>query len=366
MTSGSGSTGQTPEGTGSQPPASRPEPDAATEPTASHPPDPAPATLPDADRRSAGPPGSGTFTIEGRAAPGLFVVGWLASILGIGAILVGGLATDLARLVLVSLGLALLSAGLVAGAGSQALERRARGVAGYAGPSPFLVFAATIPLVFLLGVGLGLVFDLADVPSDGPLGLLAGSLATAAAYFLVVGLAVVGTGSLSWDEIGMRLPSRAVIGDVLRAVTLAVPIVFVTAILAAILTSFLPVPQSPLPQPTDATGWLVNAVVAVVVAPVSEEMLFRGFATTAWARRLGHVRAIMRGGLFFAFVHVLTGITGDSFLPAAQAAFVAFAIRIPIGLALGWVFLRFRSLWPSVALHAAYNGVTLLFAFAAQ
>ena len=70
----------------------------------------------------------GTFTIEGRSAPALFVIGWLATLLGAGFLVVGvlsgGGATSLALIVV---GLLLLSVGLVAGAGSQGIERRARG-----------------------------------------------------------------------------------------------------------------------------------------------------------------------------------------------------------------------------------------------
>src|SRR5712691_10856643 len=90
-------------------------------------------------------PGMSTFTIEGRAAPGLFVVGWLASITGLVLILVGVLAPS--GLFLYFFGPTVLTVGLVAGAGNQAIERRARGAA-YAGPSPYLVFGTIIAAVF--------------------------------------------------------------------------------------------------------------------------------------------------------------------------------------------------------------------------
>ena len=65
-------------------------------------------------------PGVGIFTIEGRAAPGLFVVGWVASVLGGGLVLGGVTGPSTAILVV---GLAVLSAGLIAAAGGQAIER---------------------------------------------------------------------------------------------------------------------------------------------------------------------------------------------------------------------------------------------------
>ena len=50
---------------------------------------------------SSGPPGGSTFTIEGRQAPALFVVGWLATIMGLAMVLIallgGGTPTAIAR-----------------------------------------------------------------------------------------------------------------------------------------------------------------------------------------------------------------------------------------------------------------------------
>ena len=62
-----------------------------------------------------------------------FVVGWLASISGLALVLIGAFAPS--ALFLYFLGPTILTIGLIAGCGSQAIERRARGAA-YAGPSP--------------------------------------------------------------------------------------------------------------------------------------------------------------------------------------------------------------------------------------
>ncbi len=39
---------------------------------------------------------------------------------------------------------------------------------------------------------------------------------------------------------------------------------------------------------------------------------------------------------------------------------VGFATRIPVALALGWLFLRRGSIWAPLGLHAAFNGVLLV------
>ena len=73
-------------------------------------------------------PGATTFTIEGRAAPALFVIGWLATILGLGIVVIGVMSRAGGGAIgLVLVGLVVLSVGLVAAAGSQGIERRARG-----------------------------------------------------------------------------------------------------------------------------------------------------------------------------------------------------------------------------------------------
>ena len=43
---------------------------------------------------------------------------------------------------------------------------------------------------------------------------------------------------------------------------------------------------------------------AAVVAPIAEEIFFRGFALSAWQRDLGPRPALVRSALFFALVHI--------------------------------------------------------------
>ena len=59
--------------------------------------------------------------------------------------------------------------------------------------------------------------------------------------------------------------------------------------------------------------------------------------------------------LVFAFAHVLTivgRVAGDAF----GLAVVGFGTRVPVALALGWLFLRRGTIWASFGLHAAFNG----------
>ena len=74
---------------------------------------------------------------------------------------------------------------------------------------------------------------------------------------------------------------------------------------------------------------------------------------------------LVRGAIFFAIVHVLA-VTAPTFGEGVARAAIAFLGRLPISIALGWIFLRRRSLYASIGLHAAFNGALVLIAEAAS
>ena len=311
-------------------------------------------------------PGASTFTIEGRQAPALFVIGWLATMLGLGAVAVGLLAgASPASPILLVVGLVILAVGLIAGAGSQGIERRARGATAYPGPSPVLVFASSVPTSLLAVVMLGVPMAVVGMEVDGPLGRLASVVVQALVYVALIRLLVVDTRALSWADMGIRRPDRGAVVELVGGALWAAPVILLTIPVAVILGSIFPVtPVSPLPPAGETVGFAINLLAGAVVAPIGEELLFRGFATTAWARDLGPRRALVRGALFFAIVHVLT-ISGSSAGEAAGLAIIGFASRIPVALALGWLFLRRGSIWAPIGLHAAFNAILLVIGEAA-
>jgi membrane protease YdiL (CAAX protease family) len=305
-------------------------------------------------------PGATTFTIEGRAAPALFVVGWLASLLGLGIVIVAMMSGgSVGGSLLFLVGLGVLAIGLVAGAGSQAIERRARGRTDYAGPSPVLGFLASVPLTILAVVLVLTPLAWAGLDVEGPGASLLGVFITAIVYVAVIRLLVVGTGALTWREMGIVRPSSAVVRELAWGAALAVPVLFGTGLLGALLAQFLEVPPDVLPPAFDGTGLLVNFVAAAVVAPIGEEIFFRGYVTTAWVRTVGAQRAIVWGSVLFAAAHILT-VTATSASEGLEFALFAFAVRLPVALVLGWLFIRTRSIYGPIALHATYNGLQVL------
>lgn len=319
-----------------------------------------PAAGPSAESPPSVRPGAGTFTIEGRAAPALFVVGWLATLIGLVAIFVALLAGGSAgAAILLAAGLAVLSIGLVAGAGAQGIERRARAAVRYAGPSPILVFAASIPVSLLAVLVISIPLTIIGFAVDGPVGRLASVAIQAGIYVGLIRLLVVDTGALSWAAMGVRRFDRLALRELASGAVWAAPVILITIPVAGILSQVFPVtPVSPLPPTGEAVGFAIHLVAGAIVAPMGEELLFRAFSTTAWARSLGDRRALVRGALFFALVHVLT-ISGASAGEALSLAIVGFASRIPVALALGWLFLKRRSIWAPIGLHAMFNAILL-------
>jgi membrane protease YdiL (CAAX protease family) len=268
-----------------------------------------------------GPLGMTVFTLEGRAAPALFLVGWLASLLGFGATIVAALAGS--------------------------------GLAGV------ILFAASVSSTLFLSALLGSFLIRLGLSPEAPLFTLVGSLVILGSYLGLVRFLVVGTGALTWREIGLRAGNRGFAEDAAWGVALAVPVLTVTGIVAALLSTFLPLPDPVLPPATDTAGVLMNLAVAAVIAPIGEEIFFRGFATTAWARVYGARRALIQGAIFFAVAHVLTLGAVDP-VQGLKLALFASLVRLPVALTLGWLFLRRRSLVGPIFLHAAYNGLPII------
>ena len=103
---------------------------------------------------------------------------------------------------------------------------------------------------------------------------------------------------------------------------------------------------------------LLLVVGACVLVPIGEELFFRGYSLTAWWRDLGERSALLRATAFFALVHIIT-INSSTFLDGAKQALLVVLVIAPVGIALGWLFIR-RGLLASIAGHAAYNFLGVL------
>jgi membrane protease YdiL (CAAX protease family) len=306
-----------------------------------------------------------SFTVEGRQAPGLFVVGWLATLVGValtGTVAFGisglpGAALSLASLLALSIGLVLL-------AGSQTIERRAAGAA-YAGPSPLLVLVAIVAVSRLAGflVGIALLPVADRIPVE--VGDLLAVLLQAGVFVGVIRLTIVGPGVLRWSDMGWVGDRAAALRGMWGGAVIAGPVILVTAVLAAIAVNLAGVaPPSPLPPTGTVSGLVLHLLAGALVAPFAEEMLFRGFALTAWRQLVGIRGAIVRSSTVFVLAHVLF-VSGDTFGETVRVALVAGVVRVPVAFVLGWLFVRTGSIWGPIGLHAGFNGILIVLAEAA-
>ena len=309
----------------------------------------------------------GLLQLAGREAPALYVIGLLATVVGVSA-LVAGIAG--AGVALVIFALLLIGVGGIALSGASALQRRVdTPAAGWRGPGPLAIFWTTIPwallaqlLVAALLTALGAVTALST-----PLGTLALAAASNAATALIIGLVVVGSGAVRWRDLILATPAASpktlpppdrrggLAGDLFWGVALALPILAAAGLFATLVMNGtgLSAPVV-LPPTSNAVDLAANVLTAGLIAPIGEELLYRGVIAQAWARQSSARRAILFSAVVFAFAHTLT-VGGTSVGDAASVAVVAFAVRLPLGIALGWLWIRRRSLVATIALHASYN-----------
>lgn len=87
-------------------------------------------------------------------------------------------------------------------------------------------------------------------------------------------------------------------------------------------------------------GWSV--LMLAVLAPVMEEVLFRGILLEAVREKYSSGRAIVVSALMFGVIHIIPQQVVNAFV---------------IGLILGFIYVRTDSLWPVIIIHALNNAM---------
>ena len=219
--------------------------------------------------------------------------------------------------------------------------------------------------VAAVGAGVGLVGTVTvvivyavlthgQIDVNDPWYLLAGQLALWVGFVgaVLVASRMNGSGSLAADY-GLSWPrlrdwwlglAGAVVGRILPL------IVLVCIVLAG---SGFGNPNAAAPRivgvtPSGTAGWVVVVVLAVVGAPLVEELFFRGLLQGAFTRRVGAVPALFVTALIFSFAHVLN--EG----PLAPLAL------FPMAVVLGYLRYRTGRLAAGMVAHALFNASLFL------
>jgi uncharacterized protein len=153
---------------------------------------------------------------------------------------------------------------------------------------------------------------------------------------------------LTRRELGLRAPeswSRAIGFTTATLITLLVVEVALEAVLNGTGEQGL---EPTHWEPSKAIPFALNAAVVVLLAPLVEELTFRGVGFTLLAR-FGTVVAVVGTAIAFAADHGL--------VEGFPALFV-------FGVAVALVRVRTGSIYPGMLLHACFNALALLDAFA--
>jgi membrane protease YdiL (CAAX protease family) len=89
----------------------------------------------------------------------------------------------------------------------------------------------------------------------------------------------------------------------------------------------------------------------VFMAGIFEEIPFRGFYLQAFKQRFGFLKANIITSILFSLIHIQKVIVGD---------YLQIIMLLIIGLWLGYIFEKTKSLWASIIVHSVFNVLTVL------
>jgi membrane protease YdiL (CAAX protease family) len=146
--------------------------------------------------------------------------------------------------------------------------------------------------------------------------------------------------SLGWRRTSFSLPLAA-IGGVVLAFTLSG--------LAYLLHT--PKVKTPFDKLADTPfSLLLLAITAVAIAPVFEELFFRGFMQPLLSRTLGVPAGVLVTSVFFGWLHASEYSQVWQYVAAVSV----------VGIVLGSVRARTNSIIPGIVMHGCFNAVSIM------
>ncbi len=177
------------------------------------------------------------------------------------------------------------------------------------------------------------------------------SVAALVQYGVMLGiLLLIARGLPKRDVFALRRPTRW--GRALGLAVLALGAIYASALayerVLSLFGDFDPTEEQGLvPDGWDSSragAFIAFFVVVAFIAPAVEELTYRGLGISL-LQPYGTVLAIVATGVLFGLAHgLLVGLPILSFF----------------GIAVGWLRVRTDSIYPSIALHSAFNGIALL------
>ena len=219
--------------------------------------------------------------------------------------------------------------------------------------------AVVLSLVLTLGAGLLLALALAQLERTG---LATGARETARTAIVGVALVLTYVGYLvavrvAGARCGVSFAETVRLGPLRDAkvfagagVGVAVGARAFAGLYAAVLAAFGVQPSTEGVDltrllPLTPLGVSLALLIVVILGPFAEEVVFRGVLLSAIRERWGESTAIAASAAIFGAIHF------------NLVAFVPLAV---LGAGLGALYVRSKSLWPSVLCHATFNALGLI------
>ena len=260
----------------------------------------------------------------------------------------------LGPILLIGLGGLLLLIGLVMNAVRSLIVRAALPPERYRGPAIFVVLLlaviiGTIASFPAVGTAVALAAD-APVSVIGTLLLL---ISTQIGLLAVTGGLVVAPRALA----GIRLaPPGRLLRTLVLGLALAVP-AWIGATLLAVVASLLLEAIGVAPDNMLLDSFLEQAdptvilVAFIVIAPIGEELFFRGVVYNAWERERGATVATFGSAALFAVIH---------------GSLYTLVPIFALGVGLAVLYRATRSLTATIAMHAGFNAISVTIALLAR
>lgn len=217
----------------------------------------------------------------------------------------------------------------------------------YATWGPLAGLAATLPFFLLALASIGGDSGADEISS----GVAIGAQLIQASIFIAVPAiiaAITGAGDrlVSFlDSLGFR---RFRFWHSLKLIALGAVLYYACLFTTALLMDLLGIGKLEQDDISSQFGsFWVQVLLIAVLAPISEEIFFRGLLFGGLRRRMGPYLAALISGTLFGMMHAPTG-------PSAVIPLIVF------GIVLALVYERTGSLWPAIGLHSFNNAIALI------
>ena len=207
------------------------------------------------------------------------------------------------------------------------------------------VAVSVVVVISITALADNIAGDQGEINND-PLALaitLIGTIGVQIVLFSIVYFFTISKYKISWQDFGFQMPRRGGFWLPLVLVGLAYVVIFsYTGIMESIGPDYLRPDESTIPEKAfNANIALPFALLlAVLIAPISEEVFFRGFIFRAIESRWGVIIGATVSGLLFSLVHFNLGV------------FIPFCV---IGMLFSFGYIYSKSLLTNITAHLLYN-----------